>query len=119
MTEYAAHEIAASRDCKVDGCRWDAVDRRGRYAGLCSEHKRDAVAAARVSDAAARQTRRESGAGGAVIAAAQEVVAASRALERSLEAIRSAEERQAAAAGAWRVSVAKLLATAKPLIEAG
>lgn len=41
--EVSGHDVAATLDCKVFGCPEDADARRGRYAGLCSRHKRERI----------------------------------------------------------------------------
>lgn len=46
VMEAAAHEILAVRDCKIPACVDEAEDKMGRFAGLCSRHKKEAIEAA-------------------------------------------------------------------------
>ena len=41
VSEQDAHELVATRLCKVEGCERTDVPARGRYAGLCGEHRLD------------------------------------------------------------------------------
>lgn len=118
MTEVSLHELTRTRDCKVDGCPWDAVDARGRYAGLCRDHKRDAIAAASQAARAARAERLAASPNGAIVTAAREVLDASRELERSLAGLHEAELRRATATEVWRDRMAGLLAVTKRYLEA-
>lgn len=56
MTVFAGHDLVATRLCKTPGCDGDAEDARGRYAGLCTPHKRARIDADRgqLRDMAAR-----------------------------------------------------------------
>ncbi|HVM68873.1 MAG TPA: hypothetical protein VM204_03445 [Gaiellaceae bacterium] len=116
--DVSLHELTRTRDCKVDGCTWDAVDERGRYAGLCRDHKREAVAAASSTAQAAKLERLAASPNGAITTAAREVLEASKELERALVALHEAEQRRAAATRGWRESVAGLIATTKRYLEA-
>jgi len=103
VTEVSLHELTRTRDCKVDGCPWDAVDARGRYAGLCRDRVPLVVAASP---------------NGAIVTAAREVLDASRELERSLAGLHEAELRRATATEVWRDRMAGLLAVTKRYLEA-
>jgi hypothetical protein len=49
--EVEAHTLVATRTCKEPLCDRDAEDARGRYAGLCSPHKRAKIEADRAERA--------------------------------------------------------------------
>lgn len=40
VVEFGAHDLVQTKPCKIPGCEWEAEDQRGRYAGLCSDHKK-------------------------------------------------------------------------------
>ena len=113
MTTSSAHELTRTVDCKVNGCVWDAVDRRGRYAGLCRDHKRETIEQDRRKRVAASEELRATGrtADGRIIAAAQEVLAAARSLERAMLAVYQAEQRREQAKTLMRARIGELVLT--------
>lgn len=116
MTATSAHDLTVTRDCKIEHCPWDAEDSRGRYAGLCRDHKRAVIAA----DTEQRLTRAHAvrrPAEGRIIAAAQQVLAASRKLEVALDGVYKAELRREAATVELRTRIAVLIATTKLELE--
>lgn len=116
MTATSAHALTTTRDCKIEHCPWDAEDARGRYAGLCRDHKRAVIAAdAEQRASTARAVRRP--ADGSIIGAAQQVLGASRKLEKALAAVYKAELRREQATVELRSSIASLIATTKLELE--
>jgi hypothetical protein len=83
MTLVSAHELVQTVPCKIRGCEENAENRFGRYARLCSVHKREAMAATR--DQAVERRR-----GGEVVHRAAAVVKAARKLEHAEELVDAA-----------------------------
>lgn len=47
LVSVPAHQLAETVNCKRPNCVGVAVQQRGRYAGLCETHRRDAIEASR------------------------------------------------------------------------
>lgn len=117
MSELDAHDVVATRDCKADGCPWDAVDARGEFAGLCAQHRREAIEASARARVEANERRRAGAPAGEIAAAARAVLAESKRLEAALAGVYAAERRREEATRTWRESVGELLATTKRFLD--
>lgn len=110
-------EVASILDyvpCAWYGCQDERHYTRGPGAGYCHEH---GLVRIRQNQERGVQTKRERSQRSHVTEAAKKVVAASRELDASHDAVRKAEERKQVAANEWRAAMRELIAAGQAAIR--